>query len=284
MLIDYKVDRTEDCALMNVNNWISTSDIVSQNIKGKLSISCITEILEENFKEDYGVHKGDYVLITKVASDIAVMRSYSLTDNSKYFNLPISQIIGRFKGNNVSLTSLELLKGKVLIEKVTNTDSYLYLPETSDMVGKVIKVNSGIDSIRENGLILLKDNIITPIRLDGKEYFAADDTNVVGVISHDGIKFINESILMVPYVSPYVLGSELLVSPTIDYENLDYSDIYNRDLFQIKFLDENLIDFKKDDIILVRRDLTTYVYIDDNKYFLLNGKKWVEAKLEGKKG
>lgn len=286
MVIDYRVNKTEDCVLMNVNNWISTSDIISQNIKGKLSISCVTEVLEENFKEDYSINKGDYILITRVASDIASMRSYDLNDGNKYFNLPISQIIGKFKDNKVSLSALELTEGKVLVEKVSNkAASYLsYLPETSDMLGRVIKVKSNIDSVKEGSVVLLKDNITTSIRLDGKEYYAADDTNIVGVMNNgwsvEDIEFVNESVLMVPYINRNLLGSDILIAPNIDYENLDYSDIYNRDLFQIKFLDKNLENLKKDDIILIRRDLTSYVYINDVKYFLINGKKWIEARIE----
>lgn len=284
MIIDYKVSKTEDCSLINVNNWIPTSDIITQNIKGRISASFVTEVLEENFKEDYGVSKGDYILITKVASEIAPMRSYDLNDGNKYFNLPISQIIGKFTDKKVSLSSLELIEGKVLIERISNRDSYLFLPETSDMLGRVVKVNSKIASIKNESIIILKDNIVTPIRLNGKEYYAADDSNIVGVLNYgfsvEEIEFINESILLKPYQGKHVLGSKILITPDINYEDLDYSDIYNRDLFQIKLLDKSLKKLAIGDIVLARRDFTNYVYLDNEKYFLLNGKKWIEAKIE----
>lgn len=284
MIIDYKVSKTEDCSLINVNNWIPTSDIITQSIKGRISASFVTEVLEENFKEDYGVSKGDYILITKVASEIAPMRSYDLNDGNKYFNLPISQIIGKFTDKKISLSSLELIEGKVLIERISNKDSYLFLPETSDMLGRVVKVNSKIASIKNESIIILKDNIVTPIRLEGKEYYAADDSNIVGVLNYgfsvEEIEFINESILLKPYQGKYVLGSKILLTPDINYEDLDYSDIYNRDLFQIKLLDKSLKKLAIGDIVLARRDFTNYVYLDNEKYFLLNGKKWIEAKIE----
>ena len=284
MIIDYKVSKTEDCSLINVNNWIPTSDIITQSIKGRISASFITEVLEENFKEDYGVSKGDYILITKVASEIAPMRSYDLNDGNKYFNLPISQIIGKFTDKKISLSSLELIEGKVLIERISNKDSYLFLPETSDMLGRVVKVNSKIASIKNESIIILKDNIVTPIRLEGKEYYAADDSNIVGVLNYgfsvEEIEFINESILLKPYQGKHVLGSKILLTPDINYEDLDYSDIYNRDLFQIKLLDKSLKKLAIGDIVLARRDFTNYVYLDNEKYFLLNGKKWIEAKIE----
>lgn len=284
MITDYKVPKTEDCALIDVNAWISTSTIVSQNMKGQLSTSYVTKILDENFNEDYGISKGDIVLITKVASEIAPMRSYDLDDGKKYFNLPASQIIGRFRDGEVSLNNLELTKGKILIEKLEKKDSDIFLPEISDMLGRIIQVNSDIKSLKEGNLVFLKDNIATPIRLDEKEYYAADDINIVGTLGYglsvDDIEFINNSVLMLPYRSSHVLNSSLLITPDIDFENLDYSDIHNRDLFQIKFLDKNIKELKKDDVVLLKRDLTTYVYINNEKYFLIDGKKWIEAKIE----
>ena len=284
MIIDYKVTRTEDCALINVHDWVPTSDIISQNIKGNMSSSCVTKILEENFKKDYGVYKGDYALISKVASDIASMRSYHLNDRNRYFNLPISQILGRFRGNRVSWDTLELTKGKVLVEKVNNENSYLFLPETSDMLGRVVKVNSDINKLKIGSIVLLKDNIVTPIRLSGKEYYAADDINIVGILNYGtalgDIEFINESVLMTPYHGKYLFGSSILFSPDINYEDLDYSDLHNRDLFQIKFLDKSIKELKEGDIVLARRDFTNYVYLNDQKYFMLNGKKWIEAKIK----
>ena len=283
MLVDYKVKRTEDCALMDVNRWIPTSNIVAQSIKGNTSPSYVTEVLDENFKKDYGIYKGDYILITQVASEIAPMRSYQLLDRSKYFNLPVSQIIGRFRSRQVSWSTLELIEGRVLVERIEKNESCLVLPKKSDMLGKVVSVNSKISSIKRGSAVLLKDNIVTPIRLDGKEYYAADDTNIVGVLNHgsslEDIEFINESVLMVPHYDKYLFGSKVLITPDINYEDLDYSDINNRDLFQIKFLDRTMEGLKKEDIVLARRDYTNYVYINDIKYFLLNGKKWIEAKI-----
>ena len=85
---------------------------------------------------------------------------------------------------------------------------------------------------------------------------------------------------MKSYIATKLLNSNILISPDINYEDLDYSDIYNRDLFQIKFLDKKLNNFKKEDVILVKRDFTNYVYLNEEKYHLINGKDWIEAKIE----
>lgn len=278
MLIDYKVTRTENCALIDTNEWISSSEITVQNVKGRKSTTLITEVLEENFKEKSEIEKGDYILMTKVAADVALMRSYSL-NNKKCFNLPVSQIIGKFNNRNINLANLKLAKGKVLIEKIEKNTSKLWVPDTSDMLGKIVKVNSENNFLLKGVIVMLKDNIATPIKLDNKEFFAADDTNIVGIVDNNNVNYINESILMTPYIHKYVPGSDLLITPDIDFENLDYSDIYNRDLFKVEYCDENLKKIKKGDIILVRRDYTSYVYMNDEKFFLLNGMQWIEAKL-----
>ena len=85
---------------------------------------------------------------------------------------------------------------------------------------------------------------------------------------------------MQPFYFKKLLNSTILETPDINYENLDYSEIYNRDLFQIKYIDKNVENLQKDDIILVKRDFTNYVYLNQEKYFLINGKDYVEAKLE----
>ena len=92
--------------------------------------------------------------------------------------------------------------------------------------------------------------------------------------------FINESILMKPYYFKKLLNSTILEAPDINYEDLDYSEVYNRDLFKIEYIDSNIKNLQKDDVVLAKRDFTNYVYLNQEKYFLLNGKDYIEAKLE----
>ena len=65
----------------------------------------------------------------------------------------------------------------------------------------------------------------------------------------------------------------------MNYENEDITDIYNRDLFKILASDKSLTKLQKDDIIIVDRSVTNYVYIGTDKYFMLSGMDYIEAKV-----
>ena len=290
---DYNVKKTEDCVLIYVNNWIQASDIAIQKINGKSSISCIAEALkihEHNYKSS-PIKEGSYMFITGVAADVCRYTNFEI-DGKKFFNIPIMQVLGIFEDNKITFSNLNMIYDKILVEKI-NTDSCnnIILPETNEMVGRIVK--TGTNSFDKNfnkislqvkvgDIVLIKDNVSTPIRLDGKDYFAIEESAVVGIIEENGeITFINESILMQPFYFKKLLNSTILEAPDINYEDLDYSEVYNRDLFKIKYIDKGIKDLKEDDIIFVRRDFTNYVYLNQEKYHLINGKNYIEAKLEG---
>ena len=279
---DYNVKKTEDCALIYVNDWVQASDIIIQKISGKYSVSCIAEALkvhEHNYKNS-PIKEGSYMFITKVAADVCQYTNHEI-DGKKFFNVPFMQVLGIFKDNLISFNNLTMIYDKVLVEKI-NTNSYndIILPETNEMIGKVIKIGNE-SNLKVNDVVLIKDNVSTPIRLDGQDYFALEEKAIVGIIKENAeIDFINESILMQPFYFKKLLNSTMLEAPDINYEDLDYSEVYNRDLFKIKYIDKNISNLKKEDIILAKRDFTNYVYLNQEKYFLLNGKDWIEAKLE----
>lgn len=298
-MFDYKVKKSEDCVLINCNDWIQSSAIQICKISGKSSPSCITTALDVHAHSKHflncPISKGDIILLTKVASDVASMRSFQLEDNKNYFNLPFMQVLGIFKDKKINYDNLEMIYDKILVEKVEQeNNNLLQLPKSNDMIGIVKKVgsNSFDKNFKEKPLnvsigdyVLIKDNVSTPITLNEKTYYAVEEKAVVGIFDKsnfnvNSITFINESILMKSYHSPKVLNS-ILISPAINYEDLDYSDIYNRDLFQIKYLDKSLKKVKKEDIVLVKRDYTNYVYFNEEKYHLINGENYIEAKIEG---
>lgn len=282
-MIDYKVKKTEDCIIMDTKNWIQNSMFEIQKLNGKKSISYITEVIDVHesssvFKNSK-IKKGAYVLLSKVASEIASMRSYEI-DNKSYFNAPIMQVMGIFKNNEISLSNLEMLYDKILIKKLEKNNSLIQIPETNELIGEVIKIGEkDLLKVAIGDVVLVKDNVSTPIRLGEETYYALEEKSVVGIIK-ENIEFINESILMESYVPSKLLNSSVLETPNINYEDLDYSSIYNRDLFKVKFLDKSIDYLKEEDIVLIRRDFTNYVYLNQDKYFLVNGKDWIEAKIE----
>ena len=280
---DYKVKKTEDCALIYVNDWVQASDIIIQKISGKYSVSCIAEALKvhEHKYKNSPIKEGSYIFITKVAADVCQYTNHEI-DGKKFFNVPFTQILGIFKGNLVTFDNLTMIYDKILVEKIS-TSSYggIILPETNEMIGKVIKIGNDANKLKIGDVILIKDNVSTPIRLNEKDYFALEEKAVVGIVKENAeIDFINESILMQPFYFKNLLNSTILEAPDINYEDLDYSEVYNRDLFKIMYIDKKISNLQKGDIVLAKRDFTNYVFLNQEKYFLLNGKNYIEAKLE----
>lgn len=286
--LDYKVKRTEDTVLIDVNNWIYPSTIEIHKITGKSSISYITKVLDiHKHSEKYEncpLEKDNTILLTRVASEVAPLSSFQI-DEESYYSAPIAQVLGYFKDNKLAYDSLVMLYDKLLVEKLDKSDSdLLQLPESNEMIGRVLKIGDVATKLNINDIVLIKDNVSTPITLDGKQYYGLEEKAVVGIFRKDfkteNIEFINESILMKEYHATHVLNSSILITPDLNYEDLDYSDIHNRDLFQIKYLDKSLKDLNQEDILLVKRDFTNYAYLNQEKYHLINGKDWIEAKIE----
>ena len=130
---------------------------------------------------------------------------------------------------------------------------------------------------------MIRDNVTTEITLNGETYYATEESMVVGVFegndySLNSLRLLNDSIIFDSYVAENVLGSSLL-TPSMNYENEDITDIYNRDLFKVLASDKSLTKLQRDDIIIVDRSVTNYVYIGTDKYFMLSGMDYIEAKV-----
>ena len=149
------------------------------------------------------------------------------------------------------------------------------------MLGKVVKVGEN-SKVKTDDVIAVRDNVSTPIKFENKDYFAIEDKFVVGVLnssySIDSMNLINEYIIMKPYISKNVLNSTVLETPEINYNDLDYSDIENRNLFKVCYADKSL-NVEKGDILLLNRDFTNYMYYNNEKFFVINGKKWISGKI-----
>ena len=286
MKYDFNVQKMKDKVQINVDEWIQpTSNLISiHRISGRTHVSYITRAISldssiTSFKKD------DILLISKVACDIATSPTspYKI-EEKRYYNIPQDQVMGIFKGS-CTLNSLTLLKNTILFEKIDKLQtSNIYMADAHTMLGRVLKKGEGA-SINTGDIVVLKDNMVTPIRLDDKEYFAAEDRSIVGTFSSmedlsiQNMKIINGYILMKPYVSRNVLNSTILETPEINYEDLDYSDVHNRDLFKVAYLDKSIRDIHKGSILILNRDYTNYFYYDNEKYFVIDNKKWVSAKI-----
>lgn len=277
--IDFNVPKNKECILIDTNKWLKddSSLIQSQKISGKLTLTYITEVESSNLPF---IKEGQTVLLSRVISEIAQYSKYIIEDKS-YYNVPESQILGTFE--TITLEGLTLLNDKIIVKKVENTiESELYLTNANVMIGEVLKTGSKVQKVKVQDKILIRDNISTEVKLNNESYYVLEERMVVGIFGPsfniEDLKLINESILMKPYINSKVLNSSLLISPDINYEDLDYSDMYNRDLFKVEFLDESLKhSLKEGDIIILNRDFTNYVYYGMEKYFIVDGFKYITA-------
>ena len=286
---DYKVPATTNCVLININNWLTYEGKLLQNqkISGKLSPTFITTALATNLEKDSSIKEFDTLLISRVASDVAPYKSHTLfEDNQKYYNVPVSQVLGIFKNHSATFDNLQMLSDKVLIKKKSYANPYLEMFDSNMMTGEVIKLGDNVSKVKIGDVVFVRDNISTEVRLDTGVYYAFEERMIVGIINNaDSLTtshLINQSILLRPYQAAKVLNSSILITPDINFEDLDYSDLYNRDLFIVEHLDPTVKFINKGDILLINRDYTNYVYYGLEKYFIIDGTKYISAKIKEK--
>ena len=287
MQYNFNVMRLKNKIQIDIDDWVQPESNLLQFYKmnGKSYVTYMTQI--KNLGEGvHGLVRGDYVLISKVACDIATSPTSPYKfEGKRYYNIPCSQIIGKFKRNVLKLSNLELFKGYIIYKKVEREgNSFLNIPDVNATIGVILKV-SNESSLKEGEVVMLRDNVSTPMRLESSEYFAAEERAIVGVfkdsesLSFSNLDIMNKNILMKPYISKNLLNSSILETPSITYEDLDYSDVFNRDLFKVCYIDKSLEDIKENEILILNRDYTNYVYFNNEKYFIIDGKKWISGKI-----
>ena len=292
-IVDYNVDKTENCVLIDCDNWLSNSSnsIQEYRLSGKKVLTYITKVVETNLTEDFEVllSKGDTILISKIASEVSQYKGHYLLDDHKYFDVPIMQVLGVFKEGIISAETLTLLTNKILFKKESIAEGTLKSYDSQTTVGRILKVGTNAFTrdwkkvplnISPDDLILVKDNVSTKIILNGEEYYVTEESSVVCIFDDsktlENAKFINEVLLLSPYIPEKLTDS--LWTPAMDYENADYTDVYNRNRFKVDYIDSSLTGLKKGDIIWVDRNFTMYAFFKGNRYFLLNGKDSIDFK------
>ena len=291
--VDYNVDKTENCVLIDCDNWLSNSSnsIQEYRLSGKKVLTYMTKVVETNLMKEFEglVNKGDTILISRVASEVSQYKGHYLLDDHKYFDVPIMQVLGVFKEDVISAETLILLTNKILFKKESIEGGALKSYDNQTTIGRVLKVGTNNFTkdwkktplvVSQNDLILVKDNVSTKIILNGEEYYITEESSVVCIFDDsktlENAKFINEVLLLSPHIPEKL--TECLWTPAMDYENADYTDIYNRNRFKVTYIDGGLTGLKKGDIIWVDRNLTTYAFFKGNRYFLLNGKDSIDFK------
>ena len=298
-MIDFNVPRSKDCITIDTKDWKpnNTSGLEIRRLSGRTVPTYVAQVLNVNTqnKKLKGLMKDDLVLISRIASDVAEFRTFAIErDDTRYYNVPIMQVLGYFKYGVPDFNGLTMLFDKILIKKIGNPlEGSLVVKDDNTLIGEVVKVgtwrfdkdwNIQELQIKVGDKVLIRDNVSTEVILDGKPYYATEEAMVVGILpegtkSLDEIKLINKSIICEPYLPNKVLDSELLLTPVLDYEDEDLTDIYNRNLFKVLASDSCLTNIAKNDILLIDRNMTNYVYFNGTKYFIAQGLEYVEGKV-----
>lgn len=297
-MIDFTVPKSKDCITIDTKDWKpnNISGIEVRRISGRTVPTYVAEVLNINLQNEKlkGLMTKDLVLISRVASEVAEFRTFAVKDeDNRYYNVPIMQVLGYFKYSIPSFNNLVMLFDKILIQKVDNPLDNSLIVQDSTLIGEVVKIGScRFDknwdmqelTVKVGDRVLIRDNVSTEIVLDGKTYYATEEGMVVGILPKDAktledVKLINHSIICEPFIPTKALNSKLLITPALDYEDEDLTDIYNRNLFKVEVCDPNLTNIKKDDILLIDRNMTNYVYFNGTKYFITQGLEYVEGKV-----
>ena len=297
-MIDFKVPRSKDCITIDTKDWRpnNISGLEVRKISGRTVPTYVAEVLDIHVQNEKlkGIMKKDLVLISRVASEIAEFRTFAIKDEDKrYYNVPIMQVLGYFQYGTPRFNNLVMLFDKVLIRKIDNPLDNSLIIQDNTLIGEVVKAGScRFDkdwnikelTVKAGDRVLIRDNVSTEIVLDGQTYYATEEGMVVGILSEnaktlDDIKLINQSVICEAFIPPKALDSKLLITPTLNYEDEDLTDIYNRNLFKVIVCDISLTNIRKNDILLIDRNMTNYVYFNGTKYFITQGLEYVEGKV-----
>lgn len=298
-VFDYEVkgSRSENCILIDSNNWRAntTNAIIEFNSRGGIANTYITEVLATNIPEDskyahLGLAAGDNVLLTAVSTRVYGARTFSLPinyDTTKYTDIPVSCIIGKFEGNRLSLPSLSLFRSYIvltLVKDVYKEDVLETTTKVNQNVFRVEKVGGDVKSVSKGDVVLVKDNVVTDIMLYSKQYYVTTEEMVVGKfrgdIKLDNLELLNNYVIMEDYKSDYAEGSSSIINPCYDvFSDVDQvSEVYNEDRFRV--IKSSLKGVFAGDIIDIMREATNYTTLSGTRYFVINERTFINFKIK----
>lgn len=292
----YKVkgSRSENCVLINTENWFvnDSNMIVEFNSRGGVSNTFITEVLAENLTKYAGeVKAGDVILITAVAAKLYGARPFSIPidlDSTKYTDIPFIHIIGKFD-KKISFDSLHLLGDFLLLERLKGVDEsengFCVTTEYTNSVYKVVKKASAVNDVAN--YVLAKDNVATPIMLNGIQYYAISFKDVIAGFDVDAGEYTVENISTVynHYLvledsqTQYANEGDTIFKATFHLDEQEWlSESYNENRFKVVLSGQP--EFKAGDILYIIREALEYCTFRGVKYYTVNNKKFIMAKID----
>ena len=292
---DIEGSRSENCVLTNTEQWFvnDSNMIVEFNSRGGVSNTFITEVLAENLSEEHKgeIGAGDVILITAVAAKLYGARPFSIPidlDSTKYTDIPYQHIIGKFEGK-ISFSTLHLLGDFLLLKRLKNVDTredgFCVTTEYTDSVYEVVKKASSVDVTSK--VVLVKDNIVTPIMLEGIQYYAVSFKDVVAgfdvnageyTVSTIGTVY-NHYMIAEDCQTQFANEGSTIYKAGYDLEEQEWlSESYNENRFRVVLSMLDGVD--ANDIIYAIREAFEYCTFGGTKYFVMDNKRFILAKLK----
>ena len=292
---DIEGSRSENCVLTNTEQWFvnDSNMIVEFNSRGGVSNTFITEVLAENLSEEHKgeIGAGDVILITAVAAKLYGARPFSIPidlDSTKYTDIPYQHIIGKFEGK-ISFSTLHLLGDFLLLKRLKNVDTredgFCVTTEYTDSVYEVVKKASSVDVTSK--VVLVKDNVVTPIMLEGIQYYAVSFKDVVAgfdvnageyTVSTIGTVY-NHYMVAEDCQTQFANEGSTIYKAGYDLEEQEWlSESYNENRFRVVLSMLDGID--ANDIIYAIREAFEYCTFGGTKYFVMDNKRFILAKLK----
>ena len=292
---DIEGSRSENCVLTNTEQWFvnDSNMIVEFNSRGGVSNTFITEVLAENLSEEHKgeIGAGDVILITAVAAKLYGARPFSIPidlDSTKYTDIPYQHIIGKFEGK-ISFSTLHLLGDFLLLKRLKNVDTredgFCVTTEYTDSVYEVVKKASSVDVTSK--VVLVKDNVVTPIMLEGIQYYAVSFKDVVAgfdvnageyTVSTIGTVY-NHYMIAEDCQTQFANEGSTIYKAGYDLEEQEWlSESYNENRFRVVLSMLDGID--ANDIIYAVREAFEYCTFGGTKYFVMDNKRFILAKLK----
>ena len=292
---DIEGSRSENCVLTNTEQWFvnDSNMIVEFNSRGGVSNTFITEVLAENLSEEHKgeIGAGDMILITAVAAKLYGARPFSIPidlDSTKYTDIPYQHIIGKFEGK-ISFSTLHLLGDFLLLKRLKNVDTredgFCVTTEYTDSVYEVVKKASSVDVTSK--VVLVKDNVVTPIMLEGIQYYAVSFKDVVAgfdvnageyTVSTIGTVY-NHYMIAEDCQTQFANEGSTIYKAGYDLEEQEWlSESYNENRFRVVLSMLDGVD--ANDIIYAIREAFEYCTFGGTKYFVMDNKRFILAKLK----
>lgn len=292
---DIEGSRSENCVLTNTEQWFvnDSNMIVEFNSRGGVSNTFITEVLAENLSEEHKgeIGAGDVILITAVAAKLYGARPFSIPidlDSTKYTDIPYQHIIGKFEGK-ISFSTLHLLGDFLLLKRLKNVDTredgFCVTTEYTDSVYEVVKKASSVDVTSK--VVLVKGNVVTPIMLEGIQYYAVSFKDVVAgfdvnageyTVSTIGTVY-NHYMIAEDCQTQFANEGSTIYKAGYDLEEQEWlSESYNENRFRVVLSMLDGID--ANDIIYAIREAFEYCTFGGTKYFVMDNKRFILAKLK----